>query len=114
MVASALLALEGLVGTVIILNAIVARQTLTPLHLQGRVNTTARVIAWGGSPLGAAVGGVVAESYGVRTALYVCTSAVVLAFVLGLRWRLAAIGRLADLSAAAERAAGQEPPAASA
>lgn len=31
------------------LNGIVIRQQLTPEHLQGRVNTTARMIAWGGA-----------------------------------------------------------------
>ncbi|MFD4788660.1 MFS transporter [Streptomyces sp. NPDC058459] len=51
------------------LNGIVIRQRLTPEHLQGRVNTTARMIAWGGQPLGAAVSGLLADAAGVRTAL---------------------------------------------
>lgn len=100
--ATALITVEGLVGTLIILNGIVARQTLTPLRLQGRVNTTARVIAWGGAPLGAGVGGLLAEHWGVSWALYACTTAVVVAFVVGIWWRLPAVGRLADLEAEPE------------
>lgn len=92
-----LLALEGLVGTVIVLNGIIARQVLTPLRLQGRVNTTARAIAWGGSPLGAALGGALADLLGVGPALYVCAGAVLVAFVGGIWWRLPAVGRLATL-----------------
>lgn len=97
MVAAALLLLEGAVGTVIILNGIVTRQTLTPMRLQGRVNTTARVIAWGGAPFGAAVGGLLAQSFGVGPALYLSCAAIVMAFVLGLCWQLPRVGRLADL-----------------
>jgi hypothetical protein len=50
------------------LNGITVRQQLTPDELQGRVNTTGRMIAWGGSPFGALLGGTVAELAGVRTA----------------------------------------------
>lgn len=64
------------------LNAIVFRQEETPRELQGRVNTTARLIAWGGQPFGAALGGVLAESVGVRTALVVASCGV-LASALG-------------------------------
>ncbi len=96
-VAAVLLCLEGVIGTLVILNGIVTRQTLTPMRLQGRVNTTARVIAWGGSPLGAAVGGVLAERMGVGPALYVCTVATLVSFVGGLWWRLPFVGRLSDL-----------------
>lgn len=108
-VATALLTLEGFVGTLIILNGIVVRQTLTPLRLQGRVNTTARVIAWGGAPLGAAIGGVLAEWWGVTPALYACTTAVALAFLLGLVWRLPAVARLADLPPVDEEQTQQVP-----
>jgi MFS family permease len=50
------------------LNGITLRQQLTPDELQGRVNTTGRMIAWGGTPFGALLGGTVAELAGVRTA----------------------------------------------
>lgn len=99
-VASALLAGRAFVDMVIILNGIVTRQTLTPMRLQGRVNTTARVIAWGGTPLGAATGGALTEWWGLTAALYACAVPVAVACVVGLAWRLPSVGRLADLSVA--------------
>jgi MFS family permease len=49
-------------------NGIVVRQLLTPDELQGRVNTTGRMVAWGGTPFGALLGGLAADAYGVRAA----------------------------------------------
>lgn len=69
--------------TTLIVNGIVTRQVVTPDHLQSRVNTTARLIAWGGSPLGAALGGLVAGAAGTPWAL-----------------RAAALGLLASLTGA--------------
>lgn len=54
-----------------ITSSITLRQQLTPDRLQGRVNVTARMIAWGGQPVGAAVGGVLAEVFDLRVALLV-------------------------------------------
>lgn len=59
--------------TTLIVNGIVTRQVVTPEHLQSRVNTTARLIAWGGSPLGAALAGVVAGVAGTEWALRVAS-----------------------------------------
>ncbi|MGN9909239.1 MFS transporter [Phytohabitans sp. LJ34] len=53
------------------MNGITVRQQLTPDELQGRVNTTGRMISWGGTPFGALVGGGVAELAGVRAAYVV-------------------------------------------
>jgi MFS family permease len=92
-----LLVLADLVDSVVILNGIVVRQTLTPMRLQGRVNTTARVIAWGGAPLGAVVGGVLAAAWGVDVALYACAGAVAASLLVGVRSGLGRVGRLADL-----------------
>ncbi|EME16455.1 MFS transporter [Rhodococcus triatomae] len=55
-------------ATCAILNGIGVRQQLTPDRLQGRVNTTARMIAWGGTPLGAVGAGVIAQMSDVRSA----------------------------------------------
>jgi hypothetical protein len=44
-----------------IINGIMLRQMVTPDHLQSRVDATARMIAWGGAPFGAAIGGVLAQ-----------------------------------------------------
>jgi MFS family permease len=53
----------------IVLNGITLRQQVTPDRLQGRVNVTARMIAWGGTPFGAAAAGILAETLDVRVAL---------------------------------------------
>ncbi|MFJ6079831.1 MFS transporter [Streptomyces sp. NPDC092369] len=66
------------------LNGIVIRQQITPEHLQGRVNTTARMIAWGGQPLGAAVSGLLADAAGVRTALLTACLGALLSLSAGL------------------------------
>lgn len=66
----------------VILNGISVRQLVTPDHLQGRVNTTARMIAWGGTPFGAAVGGALAEGIGIRGALLLTAITVMLSAVL--------------------------------
>lgn len=42
------------------------RQTVTPDHLLGRVNSAYRLLAWGTMPIGAAIGGVLGETVGVR------------------------------------------------
>ncbi len=69
-------------NTLVILNGIATRQRVTPDHLQARVNTTARMIAWGGTPFGAVLGGTAAELAGVPTAL--AAAAAVLTVGLGL------------------------------
>jgi hypothetical protein len=61
---------------VIVLNGITYRQRVTPDRLQGRVNVTARMIAWGGAPFGAAVAGLVAEATSARAALFVMAAGV--------------------------------------
>lgn len=53
----------------LIVNGMVARSVLTPNRLQSRVNTTARMVAGGGSPFGAVLAGVVAEAFGTEWAL---------------------------------------------
>ncbi|WP_189239120.1 MFS transporter [Planomonospora parontospora] len=50
------------------------RQTLCPPDLLGRMNATMRFLAWGAMPLGALAGGVLAQSFGARTAVWVCAA----------------------------------------
>ncbi len=50
----------------VIVNGITLRQQLTPDRLQGRVNVTARMIAWGGQPFGAAIGGLIADRASIQ------------------------------------------------
>lgn len=68
-----------------IINGISARQLVTPDHLQGRVNTTARMIAWGGAPVGALIAGVIAQTSSVQTAYLVMPLAVAVSAALA--WR---------------------------
>jgi len=68
--------------SLIIINGITLRQLVVPDHLQSRVNATARLIAWGGTPFGAALGGALAEAWPIRVTLivlaaFVATSALV-------------------------------------
>jgi MFS family permease len=60
----------------VIVNGIALRQTVTPDRLQSRVNVTARMIALSGTPLGAVLGGVLAEVSSVRVALLVSATGV--------------------------------------
>jgi MFS family permease len=63
------------------LNGITVRQMLTPDELQGRVNTTGRMIAWGGMPFGALLGGPIADISGVRIAYLVLALPAAIGFV---------------------------------
>ncbi len=47
------------------------RQAITPERMQGRMNSVMRFLVWGPIPLGALVGGAIASSFGLRTALMV-------------------------------------------
>ncbi len=94
----ALLALLNAAMITVILNAIVVRQTLTPMRLQSRVNTTARMISWGGSPLGAALGGLIAGAAGIRLALLVCAAGVLVSLLAGLAMGARNIDRLDRLT----------------
>ena len=63
----------GFAFTLAVTNGITVRQQLTPDHLQGRVNTTGRMIAWGGTPFGALVGGLAGQAAGIRITFLVLT-----------------------------------------
>jgi MFS family permease len=47
------------------------RQAITPARLQGRMNAAMRWVVWGVIPLGNLLGGALAETLGLRTALWV-------------------------------------------
>jgi MFS family permease len=57
----------------VITTGITVRQMLTPDHLQSRVNTAGRMIAGGGIPLGAVLGGLLAEFLPIRLAFGLLT-----------------------------------------
>jgi MFS family permease len=50
------------------------RQRIVPDHLLGRVNSGYRLLAWGTMPIGAALGGAVAERWGLPTTFWVCAA----------------------------------------
>ncbi|CAL9521178.1 Enterobactin exporter EntS [Actinosynnema sp. ALI-1.44] len=60
----------GTAHSTVVINAITYRQQVCPPDMQSRVNTTARMIAWGlGQPAGAALAGAVAVAAGPRAGL---------------------------------------------
>lgn len=50
------------------------RQSVCPPELLGRMNATMRFLVWGTLPIGALIGGVVADAAGPRTALWLCAA----------------------------------------
>lgn len=68
------------------INGITARQLRIPERMQGRVNTSARIFGWGlGWPVGAALGGMLAQELGVRSTYALVAAAV--ALLAGAAWR---------------------------
>jgi MFS family permease len=61
------------------------RQRITPDRLLGRMNAAYRLVGWGTMPLGAALGGVLAETLGLR-ATFAVAAAVVLTVLAGFRY----------------------------
>ncbi|MBF8188296.1 MFS transporter [Nonomuraea sp. K274] len=57
------------------------RQTVTPEHMLGRVNASVRFMVWGMMPLGALLGGLIAQGIGVRQALWVFMTGRLLGFL---------------------------------
>lgn len=99
-----LLAVLNLAMTTLIVNGIITRQVVTPDHLQSRVNTTARLIAWGGSPLGAALAGVVAEAAGTPWALRMAAAGLLASLVGAVLAGVPRFPRVADLTVDVVRA----------
>lgn len=89
-----------LVYTMVTATGITIRQMLTPDHLQSRVNSAGRMIAWGGTPVGAVLGGLLAELLPIRLAFGLLTiSAAVGAGLAG--WSCLGSGPLAAVSISA-------------
>jgi len=64
-------AIQGFSGIIINVNGVSLRQSLTPDHLQGRVNATGRWINWSILPLAAILGGLIATAIGLRGTILV-------------------------------------------
>ncbi|MCP3799703.1 MFS transporter [Allokutzneria sp. A3M-2-11 16] len=90
LVATFAIILWGTAFTTVVINGITYRQQVTPDELQGRVNTTARMLAWGvGHPGGAALAGAVAvwadPRIGLASTLVVLAVGVIVAWCSPLR-----------------------------
>jgi MFS family permease len=75
-------------------NQLTLRQSITPHRLLGRMNSVVRFMYWGTMPLGAAIGGVVAEQIGLRETLFICAGCAALT---GIPVALSPIRKLRDL-----------------
>jgi MFS family permease len=61
------------------------RQRIVPLQLLGRLNSAYRLLAWGTMPLGAAVGGLIGQLFGVQW-VFVVMGALVLLQLIPMLW----------------------------
>jgi MFS family permease len=73
--------LGSFAGVVYNINQVSLRQAITPERIQGRMNATMRFLVWGTIPIGQIVGGTLAQTVGVREAVFVGASLGCLAFV---------------------------------
>ncbi|HLY32677.1 MAG TPA: MFS transporter [Ktedonobacterales bacterium] len=88
--------------TLAVTNGRAVRQMVIPDHLQSRVNVYARMIAWGGSPFGAAVGGLLAQvTTTIRETYLLLAASVALSVVVGWFSPLRQRTMIADLAAQA-------------
>ncbi|WP_052710957.1 MFS transporter [Pseudofrankia sp. DC12] len=112
--ATGALALAGwqAANTLVSLNGIIIRQTIAPIELQARVNTSARIIAWGGQPLGAAAGGFTAQHAGLGHALTLAGVGLAVSVIAGVLTHLPSQPRLADLTTTATHHDSPAPPGA--
>jgi predicted MFS family arabinose efflux permease len=80
-------------------NQLSLRQSLTPDRLQARVHATSRTLTWGALPVGALIGGLLGQHYGLRATLVVS----------GLGTLVAALIAYTGVVMATRRAAGAAP-----
>jgi len=78
-----LLGLWSTCNSLTVVNGISLRQSLTPDHLRSRVNTTARVVGIAGIPLGAMVGGLIAQGATIQMTYLIMAGGVTLSALLG-------------------------------
>ncbi|MFZ0627263.1 MAG: MFS transporter [Acidimicrobiia bacterium] len=75
--AGALLVVFGMLITTWNVVAVSLRQSLTPDAIRGRVAGASRLLAWGSQPVGALMGGLVANAFGLRAPFFVAAGAFV-------------------------------------
>lgn len=69
--------------TLTTINGRALRQLVIPDSLQSRVNAYARMIAWGGTPFGAAIGGLLAQATTIRITYYIMAGGIMLSVLVG-------------------------------
>jgi MFS family permease len=89
-----------LVYAMVILTGVTVRQMVTPEHLRARVNTTGRLIAYGGQPVGAVLGGLLAQSLPIRLAFGLLAIGVAAGAILA-GWSCVRSGPLSSVSLSA-------------
>src|SRR5579872_1796365 len=82
-VALALMLAWEMTYTVVTISGISLRQRVAADALQSRVNASARMVAWGGAPIGAAIGGAVAGLLPIRAAYLVMAVGVAASATIG-------------------------------
>lgn len=65
------LGISGFGETIFGINQMSLRQSITPDHLQGRMNATMRFVTWSSRPVGAVIGGGLGDVIGLQPALIV-------------------------------------------
>lgn len=71
----------GFAGTVYNVNQVSLRQAITEERMQGRMNATMRFVVWGTIPIGAFIGGILAETIGLRASVWVVAIGGMFAFL---------------------------------
>jgi MFS family permease len=94
---------QGLTITIWSIVAVTLRQQLVPDHLFGRVNSAYRWISTGAMPVGAVLGGLAADRYGLRAPYFAAAAILLVAYaVVALRLSAAELAA-ADQIARADR-----------
>ncbi|MGB2825738.1 MAG: MFS transporter, partial [Thermoplasmata archaeon] len=66
-----LMFVNGLLMVIYNVNQVSLRQSITPDHLQGKMNATMRFLVWGVFPVGGLLGGYLGEALGIRTTILI-------------------------------------------
>ena len=77
-----MLTVQAVMITVWSIIAVTLRQQMVPDHLFGRVNSVYRWFSWGAMPIGALIGGLVAQRWGLRAPYYVGAATMLVAYVI--------------------------------
>jgi len=62
---------NGLVTVIYNVNQVSLRQSITPDHLQGKMNATVRFLVWGVFPIGGLTGGILGDVIGLRATILI-------------------------------------------